>query len=248
LDLGLTGKRVAVAASTSGLGFAAAQALAREGARVVLCGRDAARLSSAAARIDGDVTTVRADISTPGGADGFVDQATGLLGGLDVLVVNTPGAPAGTVATVDLEQYAPALEQVLLSAVAMCRRAVPAMRAAGWGRIVAITSIAVREPIPDLLLSNIARTGLTGFLKTLAREVAGDGVTVNSVQPGYHRTERLEAWAGERLPGLAADVPAGRVGEPADLGALVAFLCSDAARYITGVAVPVDGGLHSGLQ
>lgn len=248
MDLGLTGKRAAVAASTSGLGFAAAQALAREGARVVLCGRDAARLSSAAARIDGDVTTVRADISTPGGADGFVDQATGLLGGLDVLVVNTPGAPAGTVATVDLEQYAPALEQVLLSAVAMCRRAVPAMRAAGWGRIVAITSIAVREPIPDLLLSNIARTGLTGFLKTLAREVAGDGVTVNSVQPGYHRTERLEAWAGERLPRLAADVPAGRVGEPADLGALVAFLCSDAARYITGVAVPVDGGLHSGLQ
>jgi 3-oxoacyl-[acyl-carrier protein] reductase len=248
MDLGLRGKRAAVAASTSGLGFASAEALAREGADVVLCGRDQARLAAAAARLDGKVQTVRADVSTSAGATAFVDEAVTLLGGLDILIVNTPGAASGTFASLEMEQYQPALDTILLSAVAMCRRAVPEMQAGGWGRIVAITSIAVRQPIPDLLLSNTARTGLTGFLKTLSRELAADGVTVNSVQPGYHRTERMETWAGDRIGELAKEVPAGVVGEPADLGALVAFLCSGAARYLTGLAVPVDGGLHRGLQ
>lgn len=248
MDLGIAGRRAAVAASTSGLGFAAAEALAADGVTVAICGRDPGRLKEAAARIDGDVTPIEADVSTPAGAAAFVEEARSALGGVDILVLNGPGTPAGTFESLDPALYGPALELAVLAPIAMCHAAVPQMRAAGWGRVVAITSISVRQPIPDLLLSNTGRTGLTGFLKTLALEVAKDGVTVNTVQPGYHATERLEAWAGDRLDALAAEVPAGEVGRPADLGALVAFLCSTRARYLTGLSVPVDGGLYRGLQ
>jgi 3-oxoacyl-[acyl-carrier protein] reductase len=248
VDLGIAGRRAAVAASTSGLGFAAAEALAADGVTVAICGRDPGRLKEAAARIDGDVTPIEADVSTPAGAAAFVEEARSALGGVDILVLNGPGTPAGTFESLDPALYGPALELAVLAPIAMCHAAVPQMRAAGWGRVVAITSISVRQPIPDLLLSNTGRTGLTGFLKTLALEVAKDGVTVNTVQPGYHATERLEAWAGDRLDALAAEVPAGEVGRPADLGALVAFLCSTRARYLTGLSVPVDGGLYRGLQ
>jgi 3-oxoacyl-[acyl-carrier protein] reductase len=122
------------------------------------------------------------------------------------------------------------------------------MRRRGWGRVVAVTSIAVREPIATLILSNTARAGLTGFLKTTAREVAGDGVTVNSLQPGLHRTARLTDVYGDDLSPLAATIPAGVIGDPDDFGAIAAFLCSDAASFITGAAIPVDGGGSHGLQ
>ncbi|MCW2535180.1 MAG: 3-oxoacyl-[acyl-carrier protein] reductase [Modestobacter sp.] len=248
MDLGIGGRRAAVAASTSGLGFATAQALAAEGVEVAICGRDRERVEKAAARIGGGAVPIVADVSTPGGATRFVDDAQHALGRLDILVVNVPGTPAGTFGSTGLEAYAPALQNHVLSAVAMCKAAVPGMQARGWGRVVAITSVGVRQPIQDLILSNTGRAGLTAFLKTLALEVAPDGVTVNSVQPGYHRTERLEAWAGDRLDGLAADVPARSVGDPAGLGAMVAFLCSQPAGYLTGTAIPIDGGLYRGLQ
>jgi 3-oxoacyl-[acyl-carrier protein] reductase len=247
MDLGIDGRRAAVAASSAGLGFAAARALAHEGVRVALCGRDRQRLDAAAAQIPGAVA-VNADVSTTEGARGFVEEATEALGGLDILIANAGGPPAGTFESTPLDAYAPALELNLLSTVAMCTSAVPAMRAQGWGRVVAVTSVAVRQPIPGLILSNTARAGATGFLKTLAREVAPDGVTVNSVQPGYHDTERLRQLRGGDLASLAADVPAGVVGRPQDFGAAVAFLCSDAARFMTGVALPVDGGSYLGLQ
>jgi 3-oxoacyl-[acyl-carrier protein] reductase len=130
----------------------------------------------------------------------------------------------------------------------MCTAAVPPMAERGWGRVVAITSMSVRQPIPDLILSNTARAGATGFLKTLALEVAPHGVTVNSVQPGLHATDRLVQLQGGDPSGPARAVPVGKLGDPADFGAVVAFLCSEQARFITGAAVPIDGGATKGLQ
>lgn len=245
MDLGLAGRRCAVAAATRGLGYAAAAALAAEGARVALCGRRPDTTAQAAARLD--ATPVVADVSTPEGAAAFVRAAAEALGGVDVLVTNAGGPPPGGPDDVTVEQYAQAFSLNALSVVAMCGEALPGMRARRWGRIVAITSIAVRQPMPDLVLSNTARAAATGYLKTLARRVAGEGVTVNSVQPGLHATERLRELHGGDLAGAAASVPAGVVGDPADLGAVVAFLCSDAARFVTGVALPVDGGAYAGL-
>jgi 3-oxoacyl-[acyl-carrier protein] reductase len=251
MDLGIAGRCAAVAGASGGLGLACAQALAADGVRVVLCGRDAARAEAAAHDIrdaGGDVVGLAADVSTVDGAAGFVARAVDALGRLDIVVANAGGPPAGTFASTDVDAYLPALELNLLSTVAMCKAAVPGMVERGWGRIVAITSLAVRQPAASLILSNTARAGATGFLKTLAREVARHGVTVNSVQPGSHDTDRLRELHGGDLSGAAAANPAGTVGDPADFGAAVAFLCSEQARFITGVALPVDGGAFAGLQ
>ena len=246
MDLGLEGKRAAVAGASAGLGLACAAALAAEGARVVIASRDRARIEAAAAGVPGAVPLV-ADVSQPEGARGFVEAAIDALGGVDILVANAGGPPRGTFASTAFERYAEALDLNLLSTVAMCQAAVPAMQARGWGRVVAITSVSVRQPIPDLILSNTARAGVTGFLKTLALEVAADGVTVNSLQPGLHLTDRLRQ-LGASEESLAASVPANQVGDPSDFGRLAAFLCSDSARFVTGAAIPVDGGAHRGLQ
>jgi 3-oxoacyl-[acyl-carrier protein] reductase len=247
VDLGLAGKRAAVAAASRGLGFAVAEALAREGVRVAVCSRDAGRIEDAVAKIGGDAVPLVADVSSHGEAERFVRDASAALGGLDILVTNAGGPPPGTFASTPLESYAPALDLNLLSVVAMCRAAVPEMRQRGFGRVVAITSLAVRQPYAGLILSNTARAGVTGFLKTLAREVAADGVTVNSLQPGSHATERLRELSGGSLDEAAATVPAGFVGRPEDLGAVAAFLCSEHARFITGAALPVDGGEYAAL-
>ncbi len=248
MDLGLKDKRAAIAASSAGLGLAAAQALAAEGCRIVMCGRDADRIEAAAARVGHGAVGLVADVGTPDGATDFVTRASERLGGLDVLVTNAGGPPPGTFATTPVDAYADAIDLNLTSVVAMCKAAVPAMQAQGWGRVVAITSISVRQPIANLILSNTARAGVTGFLKTLAREVAGDGITVNSIQPGYHETARLTAAMGHDLERVASEVPAGTIGDPDDFGRVIAFLCSTSAAYITGAALPVDGGVDSGLQ
>lgn len=247
MHLGIDDKRAAVAASTSGLGLGVARALAAEGCTVVMNGRDEGRLAKAVAQVEGAIA-VPGDVGTADGASRFVAGAEEALGGVDILVTNAGGPPAGTFATTEVDDYAGALELNLISSAAMCHAAVPAMQERGWGRVVAITSISVRQPIATLLLSNTARAGLTGFLKTLAREVAADGVTVNSLQPGYHATPRLQAVRGGDLDALAAEVPAGFVGDPDDFGRVAAFLCSDAARFVTGAALPVDGGAYAGLQ
>ena len=251
MDLGISGRRAAVAASSAGLGLGTAQALAADGVRVAMCGRDSGRLNAAVSTITaagGDAVAIDADVSTIAGATGFVAAAKEALGGIDILVPNAGGPPIGNFASTDLDAYAPALELNLLSAVAMCHAAVPDMQEQQWGRVVAITSVSVRQPIAEIILSNTARTGLTGFLKTLALEVAPDGVTVNSVQPGSHDTERLRGnWGGD-LSAVAAATPVRKVGTAEDFGAVVAFLCSEHAKFVTGVALPVDGGSYRGLQ
>lgn len=246
MDLGIAGRRAAVAASSAGLGLATATALHAAGARVVICGRDPDRLAAAAGKLDG-VVPLHADVSTVDGATRFVEEATDALGGLDILVPNAGGPPAGTFSTTPLDAYAPALELNLLSTVAMCAAAVPAMCDQGWGRVAAITSLSVRQPIAGLILSNTARAGVTGYLKTLAREVASFGVTVNSVQPGLHATDRLVQLYSGNVDSAGEGIPAGVVGRPEDFGHVVAFLCSDAARFVTGAALPVDGGAYQGL-
>ena len=247
MDLGLEGRTAAVAGASTGLGFAAARALAAEGARVAVCGRDRGRIEAAARSLPGKPIPIVADVGSPDGAIAFADQATEALGHVDILIANAGGPPPGTFATTELAAYTTAIELNLLSVVAMTQQVVPAMQSARWGRVVAITSIAVRQPIPELILSNTARAGVTGFLKTLALEVAADGVTVNSIQPGLHDTDRLKALHGGDPSQLAASIPAGAVGRPDDFGAVVAFLCSDQAKFITGAALPVDGGTYRAL-
>lgn len=245
MDLGISGKRAAVAASSAGLGLGVARALAEAGCVVVMNGRDNDRLADAAASVPGAIP-VSGDVGTADGAAAFVDVAAEVLGGIDILVTNAGGPPPGTFASTPVDAYPQALELNLVASVAMCRNVVPAMREQGWGRVVAITSISVRQPIEHLILSNTARAGLTAFLKTLATEVAGDGVTVNSLQPGLHATDRLRS-LGSDLDELARSVPAGIVGDADDFGRVAAFLCSDAAKFITGAAIPVDGGSYRGL-
>jgi 3-oxoacyl-[acyl-carrier protein] reductase len=245
MDLGIAGRTAAVAAGSAGLGLGSARALAADGVRVAICGRDQARLDGAVAALPtvaaGDHVALVADVSTPEGAGGFVRSAAEALGASpDILVTNAGGPPPGTFASTALDAYEPALALNLLSVVAMCQAAVPAMRERRWGRVVAITSVAVKQPIGTLILSNTARAGATGFLKTLATEVAGDGVTVNSVLPGLHATDRLlQLYGGD--PGDAV------LGDPADFGAVVAFLCSEQAKFVTGTALQVDGGAYPGL-
>jgi len=240
MELGIQGKRAAIAAASAGLGFESALALANEGVRVAICGRDRERIESAAARIGNGAIAVVADVGTPEGATGFVADATDALGGLDILVTNAGGPPAGTFESTPFSAYPSAIDLNLLSVVAMCQAAVPGMQAQRWGRVVAITSLSVRQPIANLILSNTARAGATGFLKTLAREVFADGVTVNSAQPGLHATDRITQLYGD-------EAMIGNVGDPADFGAIVAFLCSQQAKFTTGVGLHVDGGAYQAL-
>jgi 3-oxoacyl-[acyl-carrier protein] reductase len=246
MELGLRGRRALVTGASSGLGLGAARALAAEGASVVLVARSQPRLDTAKATVPGNVHTLVADVSDTEQVTRMVAHAEELLGGIDIVVSNAGGPPAGNFASTDVDAYLPALQLNLLSTVAMCKATVPAMCQRGWGRVVAITSVSVRQPIPHLILSNTARAGLTGFLKTLALEVASQGVTVNSLLPGLHRTDRLVALY-EDPEAVAQTIPAKTLGDPDDFGRITAFLCSDSARFLTGAAIQVDGGTYAGL-
>lgn len=247
MDLGISGRTAAVAAGSAGLGFASAQALANEGARVVICSRDKQRVLDAAAQIGHGCVGIVADVSTVAGAQEFVRQATEILGQIDILVANGGGPPPGNFASTDVEAYISANERSMLATIAMTKLVVPEMQARKWGRVVAITSTSVRQPIANLILSNTARAGLTAFLKTVATEVAADGVTINSVQPGSHATDRIKQIYGESLEGASSGIPAGALGSPADFGNVVAFMCSEQAKFVTGTHLPVDGGAYGGL-
>jgi 3-oxoacyl-[acyl-carrier protein] reductase len=241
MDLGIAGRRAAVAAGSSGLGLATAVALADEGAHVVICGRDTDRLAAAVEQIGHGCVGLAIDVSTVDGSVSFVQQAVDALGAVDILVTNAGGPPPGTFASTPVDAYQAALDLNLMSVVAMCKAAVPAMQERRWGRVVAITSLAVRQPMAQLILSNTARAGATGFLKTLALEVADDGVTVNSIQPGLHRTPRVtQLYSDEQQRSM-------RMGEAADFGAVATFLCSEQAKFTTGVQLHVDGGAYLGL-
>jgi 3-oxoacyl-[acyl-carrier protein] reductase len=247
VDLGIAGRRAAVAAASAGLGLAVADALLAEGVAVAICGRDPERLAAAAK--GRDVAAFEADVSTPDGAAGFVRSAREALGGVDIVVGNAGGPPGGGFDDfTDPQLYADAFSLNALSTIAMCLEAVPEMRARKWGRVIAITSIAARQASPGLILSSTARAGLTAFLKTLAVQVARDGVTVNSLQPGFHDTDRLQQLHGGDPSAFAATVPTGEIGRPDDFGRIAAFLCSDSARFVTGSAILVDGGAYAGLD
>jgi 3-oxoacyl-[acyl-carrier protein] reductase len=247
MDLGLRGRRAVVTGASSGLGLGTAKALAADGASVVMIARSQERLDRARDGLGENVHTLVGDVSEIDRVPDLMARAEELLGGIDILVANAGGPPAGNFESTDIEAYLPALNLNLLSTVAMCKAVVPNMCDRAWGRVIAITSVSVRQPIPHLILSNTARAGLTGFLKTLALEVAYRGVTVNSLQPGLHRTDRLVGLY-ENPEEMALNIPMRALGDPDDFGRVAAFLCSTSARFITGTALPVDGGAYSGLQ
>jgi len=246
MDLGIAGKRAAVAAGTAGLGLAIARALAAAEVEVAVCGRNPEGVANASAE---GLVGIVADVSTADGSAGFVRDARDALGGIDIVVANAGGPPGGASDVFpDPQTYADAFSLNALSTIAMCQEAIPEMRTRQWGRVVAVTSIAARQAMPNLILSTTARAGVTGFLKTLAAQVAADGITVNSLQPGSHATDRLASLYGGDLTIPAAAVPTRTLGRPEDFGAIAAFLCSDQARFVTGSAILVDGGAYLGLQ
>lgn len=257
MDLGLTNRVALVAAASRGIGFATARELAREGARVFLCSRDGNRASEAAEKIHEEtgvaVAGIGADVTDDQSVKQFVDLALDRAGRVDILVTNAGGPPATTFDQTDLDLFRKAFELNALSAIRLAKLVLPGMRQRRWGRIVNITSVSVKQPIEGLILSNTVRAGLTGWAKTVAAEVAADGVTVNNVAPGYTRTERQEELARARSEALgktrdeiiatwATQGPMGRIGEPEEIAAAVAFLASERASYITGITLQVDGG------
>lgn len=261
MDLGIRGKVALVAASSRGLGRATAQALAAEGADLVLCARGAAALAETAEAIRDmygvRVVDVVADVAEPEGV-GRVAGAAVALGPVEILVTNAGGPPAGPFEAHDAAAWAEAVRVNLASVVGLTRAVLPGMRARRWGRIVNVTSIAVKQPVDGLILSNSVRAAVTGFARTLANEVAPFGITVNNVMPGYTRTARVdelaranaarkETTADEEFAVWERQIPMGRLGEPAEFGAMVAFLCSQHASYTTGASIPVDGGWIRGL-
>jgi 3-oxoacyl-[acyl-carrier protein] reductase len=258
MDLGLKGKVAAVAAANQGLGYAVAEMLGREGCRVCICGRRAGAVEQAVARLrrdtGADVTGLAADLATPEGPARFIDAAVRAFGGVDVLVCNAGGPAPGTFDELDDAQWQAAFELTVMSAVRLIRAALPSMRTRGGGRIAAITSTSVRQPIPGLLLSNSLRAAVTGLLKTLSSELARDGILVNAVAPGRFNTERVREIDADRArrtgstpAAVAADyhraIDLGRYGEPDEFARAVAFAVSWANTYQTGTVISVDGGI-----
>ena len=257
MDLGLKNKVALVAAGSRGLGRAVAEELATEGASMLLCAREAQTLAETAATIaettGAHVLAVPADVTVLDDIKRLVDAGIERFGRIDILITNAGGPPAGRFEHLTREQWEDAIKLTLLSAVELARQVLPGMKERRWGRIINITSIAVKQPVENLLLSNSMRAGLTGFARTLANEVAADGITVNNVLPGYTRTERLEELAqmmaekqgispSEFRGKWEKEIPMGRLGEPREFAALVAFLASERASYITGTSIQVDGG------
>lgn len=257
MDLGLKGKTALVAAASQGLGFAVARELAQEGASLVICSRNEAPINTAAQTIRGesgaDILAISADVSVAADIERLVAAGIERSGKIDILVTNSGGPPAGAFDSLTRDSWDDATRILLTSVVEMTRLVLPGMKERGWGRILNITSIASRQPVENLMLSNSLRAAVTGFAKTLAAEVAADGITVNNILPGYTRTERLEELidflaekeglsADEVKARWAAEIPMRRLGEPNEFAALAAFLVSERASYITGSSIAVDGG------
>ncbi len=258
MDLGLKRKKALVTGASSGLGAAAALALAKEGVELFINSRDEDRLRASAQNIY-ENSGVKArllvgDVSR--GADiQAMDQE---IDGIDILVSNAGGPPPGQFTDVSGEKWQEAADLVLTSAINLTRMVIDGMVKRKWGRLIYLTSVGVLQPIDDLILSNTYRAGVTGFCKTISNNYAKHGITANCVCPGYTATERLAAIAASRaeqtgvpvekvVEGFAASIPAGRIGKPEELAALIAFLASERASYITGTSIPVDGGMVKGL-
>ncbi len=256
MDFGLRDKVALAAASSAGIGRAVAEALAAEGANLVMCARSPGPLEEARRDLEKygvRIVAVSADLTEPEGVSKVLAAAVDAFGRVDVLVTNTGGPPAGPFEAHTPEDWERAVRQNLFSVLNLVREVLPGMRERRWGRIINVTSIAVKQPSDNLILSNAVRAAVTGFARTLATETAMDGITVNNVMPGFTRTGRLTELAAKRaeIKGVSPDdiwagwhreIPMGRVGEPRELAALVAFLASEQASYITAQSIAVDGG------
>jgi len=252
MDLGLNGTSAIVCGASSGMGLAIARALAGEGSAVTMNARDPERLAQAAEGVAGALT-VAGDVRDAETLERLVEHTVAERGRLDIVVNNAGGPPPGTFESTPDEAWADAFELSLRSVVRLTRLALPHLRASGRGRVVNITSWSVREPIPNLMLSNAIRPGVIGWAKSLAHEVGRDGITVNTIAPGKVATGRMhELWAARPDPAAAeaediASIPVGRMGQPEEIAAAVAFLCSERAGYVSGVVLPVDGGSLRGV-
>jgi 3-oxoacyl-[acyl-carrier protein] reductase len=254
MDLGLSGKVAMVAGASRGLGFAVAQALAREGARVSIASRDDAAIQAAASRIGGDVLAVTADVRSADAIALWGAQTERTMGGIDLLFTNSGGPPAGAAISFDDRGWQEAVDLLLFSTLRMIRAAVPSMQARGGGAILVSTSSSVKEPIPNLGLSTVVRAAVSALAKTLALELASSNIRVNQIIPGRIDTDRVREidrnaatkqgiTAEQAKQKSLASIPMGRYGVPEEYGRVAAFLLSDAARYMTGATVQVDGGL-----
>ncbi len=257
MDFGIAGKVALVTAASRGLGKAVALQLAREGAKVAICSRTKDTIEAAAKDIadqtGASVSAYTADVTQDDHVEQLVKAVAGRYGSVDILITNAGGPPGGLHTAFTVSDYRKAAELNLMSAINLIYAALPYMKKNKWGRIVAITSVAARQPIETLILSNTVRAGVLGFTKTLSAQVATEGITVNSVCPGYTKTERIEELAtmfAESDQGTREDyykkvevnVPMGRMGTTEEFANAVAFLASQCASYITGVALPIDGG------
>ena len=261
MDLGLRGRIAVVAAGSKGLGRAVADELAAEGASVVICARGREAIDEACHAMSaqgGKAHGVVADVAVAGEPARVIAEATRVFGPPDIVVTNSGGPRSGKFETLSEEDWEAATSTLLTSAVGFARAALPSMRARRWGRIINITSIAAKQPVDGLMLSNSLRTAVLAFAKTLSNEVAADGVTVNSLLPGYTRTDRVvdlaqqkAAAGGGRVEDIykqwEIEIPMGRIAEPREFAAAAAFLASDRASYITGQSIAVDGGWIKGL-
>ena len=247
MELGLRGRTAIVCGASSGMGLAIAEALVAESANVAMFARRRDLLEREADRLG--ALAVRGDLTNPAHLATLVEKTLEAFGGIDVLVLNGGGPPRSSAVEVTPESLEGAVELLFTSSVRLVALCHDQLRSSGHGRIVAITSSSVREPIANLALSNAVRPGLIGWLKTLAREVGPAGVTVNAIAPGRIATERLREVYGDAGPSEAdlEGIPLRRIGEPREVGEVVAFLASDRAAYVTATVIPVDGGLTRGL-
>ncbi len=244
MDLAITGRTALITGGSKGLGFASAEALGREGAKLVLAARTESTLTDAARKLD--AVPIIADLAQRAGVLGCIDDTRDAIGNPDILVINSGGPAPATFAETTPDGWRVAADQLFHFTIEMLDAFLAPMREKGRGRVVVITSFAAREPIANLLYSNALRAGIHGLINSIAAEVAGDGVTINAVMPGYIKTDRMTG-IGLDLDRIAATIPAKRLGRPEEVGDLVAFLCSDRAAYITGQAIACDGGILKGI-
>jgi 3-oxoacyl-[acyl-carrier protein] reductase len=262
METGLKGRVAIVAASSQGIGRATAESFAAEGCRVAMCARNQQTLEAAAEKIRKqsgfEVFTAAFDVTHPGAVHTFVEGVAEKFGSIDICVSNAGGPPAKGFMAASIEEWQKAIDANFLSTVYFARAVIPHMQPKHWGRIITITSISVKQPVPDLVLSNAVRTSVVGLVKSLANEFGKDGITVNNVAPGYAATERLKELARARaamsgktekelFEAWAGDAALKRVGEPREVADAIVWLASERASYITGQTILVDGGAYKGL-